>query len=152
MADKWERTYNEIAADAGEQARATLPWPRLFGVLRSKFEPIVALDNVALERLRTRMANRIAEERILYLFDTALCSFCLRAELETRSTEHSQGSRACQACILGGKCFDPRWLVRPIHMAISRGNFDDFRALVRQGLDDIAEILKKAEGDDPKPT
>lgn len=152
MAEKWERNYSEIAADAGElRPRDDMPWGTLFNILRAKFEPIVDLSDEALGRLRTRMLARAEQQLTLYLFDTALCSFCRRAEQESRSAEHSRSSRACQACVLRGKCFDPAWVVRPIHMAIRRGNFDVFRALIRRGLSDIAQALKDND-DGPTPT
>jgi len=153
MAEKWERTYNEIAADAGElRPRDDWPWARLFKILRSKFEPIVDLNDADLERYRLRVASRMDQKKTLYLFDTAICSFCRRAEHETRSITHHRRSRACLACILRGKCFDHAWVVRPIYHALEEGNFSRFRVLVRQGLSDIAQILKDNDDDGPTPT
>ena len=144
MAEKWERTYEELCSEAGESTSSSLSWARLFKILRRKFEPIVDLSDGKLAELRARMDNRLTRRKMLYLFDTSICSFCKRATVESGSADYGLNSRACRACILEGKCFDESWLVKPIYKAIKSGDYALFRALVRRGLRDIAYIIENA--------
>lgn len=148
MAELWERTYEDLCREAGESTSSSLSWPRLYKILRRKFEPVVDLSDEKLVELRSRMDDRLARRRMLYLFDTSICSFCKRAAMESREADYGQTSRTCRACILEGKCFDANWVVMPIYRAIRTENYTLFRNLIRQGLRDIAAILEKKAEDD----
>lgn len=141
MAEKWERSFEDICRDAGIIYSPALPWRTLFRLVEVKWKDIAELDDDKLGLLGQTMDEDILNSRIMYLYDPIVCAFCLKAAHDSGSTDYKLSGGACDYCILEGKCFDEGWLLRRIYIAMKNNSYAIFRNLIRQGLRYIELLL-----------
>lgn len=110
-------------------------------IVVQKWIAIKNLDDDECKRFAEWVRVRSNEMKMLYMNDTSLCAFCVKAEHESRTKDYGTNGATCAACVLNARCFDDSWVVKNIFVALLDGRFNDFRKLIERGINDVREMV-----------
>jgi hypothetical protein len=148
-AEKYDRSFAEIVADARVPYSTQNSWAQLAPILFEKWEAIGGLSDEKLATLKTRTDSQVAaKQEVPYLLRHDLCAFCLKAVAESRAVDYGVNGASCKACVLQARCYDGDWVVYQIFIAMRAGDYSEVRKLMAQGRKDVMTMIAAAHKDD----
>ena len=143
MSEVWERDFDDICADEGEVYSVDMSWKKAFKLVRQKWQPLVPLAAQALDEMKDKLNSDLAAGEVPYILSNALCAFCLKAAALAGTSDYGRAGAACMLCCLQGRCFDDAWRIKDIFVALRAEQYDEFRELIIEGLQEVNEAANE---------